>query len=211
MSTQRINKPVAAAAAADSAESGEESALRPLDADVVRLLVENHRRFRAFVARRIGNPELADDLVQNSLRRALERPPSSTEEASVLAWFHVILRNAIADHFRLQASGSDREAELRTLMEAEGTDHTRAMDDDELKGAACACLGELIEALKPEYREVVRRVELGGESTADVATHLGVSRGNLDVRLHRARKALRVALEKSCGACTVHGCLDCSC
>jgi RNA polymerase sigma-70 factor (ECF subfamily) len=31
------------------------------------------------------------------------------------------------------------------------------------------------------------------------------------VRLHRARQALKRELERSCGTCATHGCLDCTC
>jgi len=45
----------------------------------------------------------------------------------------------------------------------------------------------------------------------DVAAELGVTPNNAAVRLHRARGALKKRLEQTCGTCTQHGCLDCTC
>ncbi|NIN65241.1 MAG: RNA polymerase subunit sigma-70, partial [Anaerolineae bacterium] len=66
-------------------------------------------------------------------------------------------------------------------------------------------------ALKHEYREIILRVELQDEPLQHVASELGITPNNASVRLHRARRALREALQATCGACTEHGCLDCTC
>jgi RNA polymerase sigma-70 factor (ECF subfamily) len=65
--------------------------------------------------------------------------------------------------------------------------------------------------LKPEYAEIVKAVELDERSIADVATENGLTTNNATVRLHRARAALRRRLVEVCGACSEHGCLDCTC
>lgn len=69
----------------------------------------------------------------------------------------------------------------------------------------------LIPTLKNEYAEILRRVEMEGRTVVEAAADLGITPGNAAVRLHRARQALRLRLQTTCGACTEHGCLDCSC
>jgi DNA-directed RNA polymerase specialized sigma24 family protein len=83
--------------------------------------------------------------------------------------------------------------------------------DDALLTAVCTCIYDLIPALKAEQAELVRRVELGEEPLHQVAGDLGITPNNASVRLHRARRALREALQDACGACADHGCLDCGC
>jgi RNA polymerase sigma-70 factor (ECF subfamily) len=80
-------------------------------------------------------------------------------------------------------------------------------DDAEL----CACFEPLIPTLKPEYAELLRALDLDGESTEAVAERLRVTPNNLKVRRHRARQALRKRLEETCRTCAEHGCLDCTC
>lgn len=76
---------------------------------------------------------------------------------------------------------------------------------------ACLCLYKVLPALKPEYAEVLRRVDLAEESREAVATVLGLTAGNLTVRLHRAHRALQRVLELTCETCPIHGYLDCGC
>ena len=75
----------------------------------------------------------------------------------------------------------------------------------------CECVYGLISTLKEEYGAVLRAVEMDGATVADTATRLGITSGNVAVRLHRARQALKRQLEVACGTCTEHGCLDCTC
>jgi RNA polymerase sigma-70 factor (ECF subfamily) len=68
-----------------------------------------------------------------------------------------------------------------------------------------------VPTLKPEYAEVLRRVDFDERDPATVARELGLSSTNMRVRLHRARQALREQLERSCGTCATHACLECAC
>jgi RNA polymerase sigma-70 factor (ECF subfamily) len=54
-------------------------------------------------------------------------------------------------------------------------------------------------------------VDLEGGSVGDYARKAGITPNNASVRLHRAREALRKQVEKTCGTCATHGCLDCTC
>ncbi|MEP6891867.1 MAG: sigma factor-like helix-turn-helix DNA-binding protein, partial [Nitrospirota bacterium] len=72
-------------------------------------------------------------------------------------------------------------------------------------------LNRLLPTLRSNYAELIRRVDLEEESPKLVAEELKISPSNLTVRLHRARQALRASLEQSCGICSTHGCLNCTC
>jgi RNA polymerase sigma-70 factor (ECF subfamily) len=72
-------------------------------------------------------------------------------------------------------------------------------------------MNDLIVTLKPEYAEILRRVDLGESRLDSVAAELGITANNATVRLHRARQALRQRLEQMCGVCAHHGCLNCTC
>ncbi|HXF94620.1 MAG TPA: sigma-70 family RNA polymerase sigma factor, partial [Gemmatimonadales bacterium] len=180
-------------------------ARNPASPDVLQVLVENHRRFLAFLERRVGSREVAEDLLQEGLVRALERGGGVRDE-SVVAWFYRVLRNAVTDHFRR------RGAEARALERVAETapDH-EPEPDAELHAAVCGCVLDLVGTLKPEYAAAVRRVDLEGISVAAFASEAGITPNNAAVRLHRARQALRRQVVRSCGTCVRHGCLDCAC
>ncbi len=180
------------------------SALTPRSPEIVERLVRGHRDFLAFLESRLRDRTVAEDVLQAAYVRALERADTIRDGESATAWFYRLLRNALVDHHRRQG------AKARALAHEAATSDTSARDP-ELFAAVCACVLTLLPALKPEYADVLRRVELDEAPLADVARELAITPNNASVRLHRARRALRAALETSCGTCATHGCLDCAC
>lgn len=175
--------------------------------EVLRVLVDNHRRFLTFLERKVGSRETAEDLLQEGFVRALAHGHTVRDEESTVAWFYRLLRNAVIDHYR------KRGAEDRALAWVSGSmagDVTSA-PDEELRSTVCDCVATLLGTLKSEYGAALRRVELDGTSVIDYAREAGITPNNAAVRLHRARAALRRQVVKSCGTCLDHGCLDCSC
>ena len=172
-----------------------------METDLEKLLLDNLQRFRAFAAARLGIPDLAEDVVQESLVKALttEHPLQDMDKA--LPWFYQILKRTMMDMTRKQAS--DRKRDLSWV------------EDQALRSAyeqeACRCLYGLIPTLKPEYAEVVEALDIKGASLEELAGRLGINTGNLKVRRHRARAQLRKRLTQTCGICARHGCMDCTC
>ncbi len=168
-----------------------------------RALLAHHGRFLAFLERRLGRRADAEEVLQGAYLKALEKGlPEAGDEAAV-AWFHRVLRSALVD--RVRRTGTEQRAATRLAAELE------AGSEPELRAALCACLEDALPALRPEYAEVVREVDLAARPLAEVAARRGITVNNATVRLHRARQALRRGLERLCGACAAHGCLDCAC
>ena len=101
-----------------------------------------------------------------------------------------------------------REAFEKELI-AVGGDRSPA--PDELQPTICACLERLPPALRLAYADLLRRIDLAGQSPEQVAQALQITQNNLTVRVHRARQALRTSLEQTCGLCTKHGWVYCTC
>jgi RNA polymerase sigma factor (sigma-70 family) len=166
-------------------------------------LVENLALLRAFALSRLGDSELAADVVQDTLLKALRAETRLEEGDNLVAWLYRILRNSITDLHRKRAT------QLRAL---ENFGHQLdAGPDEEARQTVCRCLKQLLPTLRPEYADVVRRIDFEEQSQAEVASDLGISQGNLKVRLHRARQQLKDRLVATCQLCATHGCLDCDC
>jgi RNA polymerase sigma-70 factor (ECF subfamily) len=172
-------------------------------ADVIAALVANHREFLRFVERRVGDRDVAEEILQAAFVKNLENFDDVRDTA--IGWFYKVLRNAIIDH-RRRASAVERRLE-RYAIDAEVNDAR----DEELHGVVCRCVGELAGTLKPEYADALRRIEIEGVSVKDYAERIGISSSNAGVRVFRAREALRRQVARSCGTCAEHGCLDCTC
>lgn len=175
-----------------------------LEPAVVAELVASHRRFLAFLERRVGSRALADDILQEAFVRGLDRGGLRDEE-SVIAWFYRVLRNAVVDHHRRHAAAARGLERLATEL----ADHHEPGPD--VHDAVCACVRDLAATLKPEYATALRRVEIDGAAVKEFAEEAGISSGNAAVRVFRAREALRQRVRRACGTCAEHGCLDCTC
>ncbi|MGD9728015.1 MAG: sigma-70 family RNA polymerase sigma factor [Nitrospiraceae bacterium] len=180
-----------------------------LQDEILDRLLNYEPEFRAFLRRRLNDDTVAEDLLQQSLLRALEQQHTLHNKESIVAWFYRVLRNALVDYYRARAAETRKAEGLHQELNAR--DEQAVPSPDEIKPTVCACLERLLPGIRPAYAELLRRIDLQGESLDTVAKDLQLTKNNLTVRLHRARQALRSALEASCGVCTKHGCLDCTC
>lgn len=170
-------------------------------------LVENpleHRdAFLAFIRQRVGDPDIAADVLQDSLLKALKSADQVRDNENAVAWFYRILRHTLVDLYRRRAV---RYRALQVLQ----ADTQRAPTIEE-KPTLCACLETLLPTLKPEYAELIRAVDLAENRVEAVARRMGITPNTLNVRLHRARRQLHTRLLESCRACAKHACLDGDC
>ena len=168
-------------------------------------LVESHRRFLAFLERRTGSRDEAEEILQEAFVKGIERAGEIRDEERAVAWFYRLLRNALADRWRKRAAERRGEEMLaRELADA-------AQPAPEIANQLCHCFEPLLPTLKREHETILRQVDLEGMRPIDFAMKEGITPNNAMVRLHRARRALRDRLEHSCRTCAEHGCLDCSC
>ncbi|MEO6816349.1 MAG: hypothetical protein ABI177_06575 [Edaphobacter sp.] len=83
--------------------------------------------------------------------------------------------------------------------------------EEELRQTVCACIGDVVQDLKSEYREAIEQVDLAGATVEAFPRSQKTSSNNASVRLHRARKAVEKELTSVCGSWAEHQCLDCTC
>jgi RNA polymerase sigma factor (sigma-70 family) len=182
-----------------------ESQKQEISADALQSLLSRRNEFLGFLEKRVGSRATAEDILQSAFVRGIERGGEIREQESVVAWFYRLLRNAIIDHYRRQASaGRAMESFAR---EVEGA----SVASPDLRDEICRCVSRVLTELKPEYREALEVVDIGGASPSELANKTGISANNATVRVHRARQALQKQVKLTCGACAEHGCLDCRC
>lgn len=166
-------------------------------------LLANRASMLRYIRSRIADPELAEDILQDSLLKALSSGRELRDEVKIVPWFYRIVNNAIIDLYR------HRGAVARYMQHI--PDGMEPGIEPEEHAAICACLHDLIPALKPEYAALIQELDLNEGENEVVAEQIGITRNNLKVRHHRARTQLRQLLEETCRTCAKHGCLDCSC
>ncbi len=61
----------------------------------------SHRsKLVAYVAKRVQDHDLAQDIVQDGLLKAMKTSPDLREDDKIIPWFYRILQNAIIDEYR---------------------------------------------------------------------------------------------------------------
>jgi RNA polymerase sigma factor (sigma-70 family) len=175
-------------------------------------LLDRRAGFLAFVQHRVHDRALAEDILQAAFVRALEHAGTLREENSAVAWFYSVLRHAVIDHHRhhtSEASAIDRWAAEMGLTGPNAAEPSTA--GIPARTFICGCIEQVLPTLRPAYAEVLREVDLAEKPLADYAKTHHLTPGNAAVRAHRARAALRRELARTCGACSIHACLDCVC
>lgn len=136
-----------------------------------------------------GNPELAKDLVQETLLRGLRNFGRFRQGSHPASWLLTILGNLYFDHLKHQRVERNAEPALATSEVVECEPAISDHSDDALYAA--------IRRLEPELREVVELCYLKQMRYREVAAVLSVPIGTIGTRLMRARERLRALLTRS--------------
>jgi RNA polymerase sigma factor (sigma-70 family) len=169
------------------------------------VLLENHRAFLRYLERRVGDRELAEDILQDAFSKVLDRPDQAPTDEGVVPWFYRTLRNAAIDQFRRRGAASRAiEAFAREL-------ETQMAPELYMATEICACVSRLAATLKPEYAEALQAIDVNGMPVKTFAEQRRLTASNAGVRVFRAREALKKRVAESCGTCAEHGCLNCTC
>jgi RNA polymerase sigma-70 factor (ECF subfamily) len=157
-----------------------DSSLDPVRAEMLAMLP----RLRRFALALTGRVEQADDLVQDTVERALRNIDRWTPGTRMDSWMFRIAQNHWIDTIR---RGKVR-GQQAGLEEAEnvGFDGARAVEAQLTLSRTKVALAELPE----EQRSVIALVLIEGLSYREVSDILGVPIGTVTSRLARGREAL---------------------
>jgi RNA polymerase sigma factor (sigma-70 family) len=173
--------------------------------ETVRVLLAEKGRLLAFLEERVGSRADAEDLLQTAMLRVVTKGHAVRSRDRIIPWFYRVLQNLLVDWHRRRAAAA------RALRRLERSASVTQDHDEVLWRQVCTCVSRILVTLRPEYTEILGRVELDEQPVVEAARELGISANNASVRLLRARRALLERLRATCGACFEHGCLDCFC
>lgn len=129
------------------------------------------------------DPYLADDLVQQTMIKALKSSSQLREIEQLDRWLFRILANCHTDHYRSRREfTSIEDTEPMTEVSAEDEAH---QDETVLR------VRNAIAELPFDQRQVLSLVDLGGFTYTEVSEVLGIPAGTVMSRLCRARRALK--------------------
>jgi RNA polymerase sigma-70 factor (ECF subfamily) len=142
-----------------------------------------------YIAYRVGNPSLAEDLTSETFLRALRRITSFTWQGRDFgAWLVTIARNLIADHFK--SSRYKLELSTSDLVEAGADRVSNGPEDEVLTGITNGVLLGAVKQLGAEQQECIVLRFLQGMSVSETAKILGKNDNAVKALQYRAVKAL---------------------
>jgi RNA polymerase sigma-70 factor (ECF subfamily) len=162
---------------------------------------EYERPIYNYLFRMTENETEADDLTQETFVRVHRGLPTFRGESSLSTWIYRIATNVSFDHFRRRAT---QQAKTAVPLE-ESTPDVEWVDEAPSSPEQLAaqsemseCVDGFVDRLPPSYRAVLVLHDMQGLKNREIAEVLDCSLDNVKIRLHRARKKLREALNTGC-------------
>jgi RNA polymerase sigma-70 factor (ECF subfamily) len=152
-------------------------------------IVDEIPRLRRYARALLRNRDAADDLVQDSLERALSRMESWATGDSPRRWLLTIMHHRFVD----QSRRAKRHLQAVTAMPA--TMNAIAMPPPQVDKLASLDVLLALQQIGPERRAALALVAVEGLSYADAAHALGIGAGTLASRIARGREELRSVLD----------------
>lgn len=158
-------------------------------------LVDLMPRLRRFAACLTGSAADADDLVQSTLERALEKLDQWRPGSRLDSWLYRIAQNLWIDQVR-SARTRGTAVDVEALENLAGSDGRLTNEQQLTMRDTRRAMAELPE----EQRAVLMLVAVEDMSYADAAQVLGIPIGTVMSRLSRARRALVERLGQGSGS-----------
>jgi RNA polymerase sigma factor (sigma-70 family) len=163
------------------------------DDDAFRAIVlRHHRSLYANALRRLGDPVLAEDAVQEAFLRAFRNLERFEGEYHLDAWLHRIVTNTCHDLGRRQ--GRDTRLFVRACS---SVDIEAPAADEAFEVRPATDVSQALDALPASYREVLLLRFVDELSYPDVAEKAGISEENARARVSRGRNMLKRMLSST--------------
>jgi RNA polymerase sigma-70 factor (ECF subfamily) len=168
------------------AENGAEALA--MDEDAFRVFYEQTARgLWAYLSRATGDPEAANDLLQETYYRLLRATVTFETEAHRRHYLFRIAANLLRDR---------RRRPLREVALPDPGDERAGMSENSLPAAVAARrdVRRALEALRPRDRDLLWFAYAQGMTHSEIAASLGVKSGSVRLLLFRARAKLLALL-----------------
>ena len=159
---------------------------------------------RDYLSRLTQSSAKAEDLTQEVFVRVHRNLSSLRDTESLKAWIYRIASNVFLDDARSASGRMERTSVSLDAVPAWSWEENSAEPPDEASFNAeqAACIKDYIHALPASYRSVLVMRDMQGLTNKEVAEVLGCSLETAKIRLHRARRRLKTAMDTGCDIST---------
>jgi len=157
-------------------------------AAIAAVMSASHPHVQRFARSLCSTPEDAEDAAQEALIILFRKVGTLRASGALASWLFQIVRHECL-----------RRARRLPLLAAESDEHTASAEEDVVRRLEMERVAAVIAGLGPDLRQVLVMRDVQGYSGRAVADALGLSLPAMKSRLHRARTAVRTALEEPTG------------
>jgi len=163
------------------------------------LVEENHGQVYNLALRMLGDPQEAEDVLQETFLSAYKALPGFEGRSSLSTWLYRIASNASLMRLRRKQPDTISVDEPLTLdagnsLPRQLVDWSNLPEEEFLSSESRQAMDEAVSELPEPLRIVFILRDIQGLSTAETGEVLGLSEGAVKTRLHRARLWLRERL-----------------
>jgi RNA polymerase sigma-70 factor, ECF subfamily len=151
-----------------------------------------------FIARRVADPQDAEDVLQEVMLRIHRHGDELASADRVAAWVHRIARNAIVDHYRRRGARPELPGGAAGDLDERDEGSLGEPGSEVLRRELATCLRPLIDRLPENQREALVLTEFEGLTQIEAARRLGISVSGAKARVQRGRAQLRALLLDCC-------------
>ena len=145
-------------------------------------------KLRKFASKLTRNTAEADDLLQSTLLRALEKKTYFETGTDLFKWTSKIMYNLFVTDYR-------RKTKFETQYDPEFHIENRAVAPDQHTKLEVKVLAKAMDQMSPEHKEILILVCVKGMQYQEVAEMLHIPVGTVRSRLSRARNQLIAMME----------------
>lgn len=153
-------------------------------------LINEMKSLRKFALKLTHNAQDADDLLQSTVLRALEKKHLFHKETSLFKWSSKIMYNIFVSNYR-------RKVKFETQCDPESFIERESVSASQDKTVELMEIGEAMSKISHDHREILMLVCVRGMQYAEVSELLQIPIGTVRSRLSRARESLTGELGKN--------------
>jgi RNA polymerase sigma-70 factor (ECF subfamily) len=151
-------------------------------------LIHEMDNLRKFAVRLTRNPHDAEDLLQSTLLRALEKKHLFQPDTNLFGWTSKMMFNLFVSDYRRKTK-FESQYDPENYLAKQSVDAVQEIKSELLE------VNEAMDSLSEDHRRILVLICVKGMSYEEVASSLGIPVGTVRSRLARARENLQIILD----------------
>lgn len=151
-------------------------------------LVNEIEKLSRFAKRLTGNVSDADDLLQATLLRAIEKKELFEQDSNLFSWSSKVMYNLFVTNYR-------RKVKFETQYDPESFLENKSVDANQDNIVELKAVQEAMNYLSDEHKEILILVCVKGIQYQEASEILNIPVGTVRSRLSRARESLKILME----------------